>query len=374
MENIDIDLQQVDIANVDSVLTGPQGPAGFSPVATVSKTGGVTTITITDEDGTTTAEVLDGTNGENGQNNTLTIGTVTTGTNPSAEITGDSPNQVLNLVLPRGNAGATGPAGQDGITPTVSVGTTSTLPAGSPATVTQDGTATNVILNFGIPQGDDSNCLSLPTVVASLPEEGVAGIFYFVPKSHTVTTVSGDNLSLTFTDTGAISELEILGDLQQATPPASPEPLTGTITVSIDGEDTTINLGSEYLAKVSTAQDKIYLANENWYIHREIGYINSYDGETITTSYVCTSGTLTNGDEVYYVLDTPVDILIEDSTLINNLNMIYNQSFEAGTVTITTTANVTADLTIGYYSYDIHEQYDKYVYIPETQSYERIGS
>lgn len=373
MENIDIDLQQVDIANVDSVLTGPQGPAGFSPVATVTKVDNVTTITITDEDGTTTAQILDGTNGQNGQNNTLTIGTVTTGVNPSATITGDSPNQVLNLVLPKGDAGATGQAGADGTTPTVTVGTTTTLPAGSSATVTQSGTATNVILNFGIPQGDDSNCLSLPTVVASLPEEGVAGIFYFVPKTHTVTTVTGDNLTLTFTDTGAIDDLEILGDLQQATPPATPEPLTGTITVLIDSEDMTINLGSEYLAKVTTAQDKIYYTDENWYIHREIGYINSYDGETITTNYVCTSGTLTNGDEVYYVLDTPTDILITDATLINNLNMLYNKQFESGTVSITTSANVTADLKIGYYSYDIHNQYDEYVYMPETQTYERIG-
>lgn len=373
MENIDIDLQQVDIANVDSVLTGPQGPAGFSPVATVTKVDNVTTITITDEDGTTTAQILDGTNGQNGQNNTLTIGTVTTGVNPSATITGDSPNQVLNLVLPKGDAGATGQAGADGTTPTVTVGTTTTLPAGSSATVTQSGTATNVILNFGIPQGDDSNCLSLPTVVASLPEEGVAGIFYFVPKTHTVTTVTGDNLTLTFTDTGAIDELQILGDLQQATPPATPEPLTGTITVSIDSEDMTINLGSEYLAKVNTAQDKIYYTDENWYIHREIGYINSYDGETITTDYVCTSGTLTNGDEVYYVLDTPTDILITDTTLVNNLNMLYNKQFESGTVSITTSANVTVDLKIGYYSYDIHNQYDEYVYMPETQTYERIG-
>ena len=373
MENIDIDLQQIDIANVDSVLTGPQGPPGFSPVATVTKVDNVTTITITDEDGTTTAQILDGTNGQNGQNNTLTIGTVTTGVNPSATITGDSPNQVLNLVLPKGDTGATGEAGTDGTTPTVTVGTTTTLPAGSPATVTQSGTATNVILNFGIPQGDDSNCLSLPTVVASLPEEGVAGIFYFVPKSHTVTTVTGDNLTLTFTDTGAISELEVLGDLQQATPPATPEPLTGTITVSIDSEDMTINLGNEYLAKVSTAQDKIYYNDENWYIHREVGYINSYDGETITTAYICTSGTLTTGDEVYYVLDTPVDILVSDATLINNLNILYNKHFESGTVSITTSANVTADLKIGYYSYDIHNQYDEYVYMPETQTYERIG-
>ena len=41
---------------------GPKGDDGFSPSATVSKAGTVTTITITDKDGTTTAEVNDGTN------------------------------------------------------------------------------------------------------------------------------------------------------------------------------------------------------------------------------------------------------------------------------------------------------------------------
>lgn len=37
---------------------------------------------------------------------------------------------------------------------TVSVGTTTTLPAGSSATVTNSGTSTDPILNFGIPKGD----------------------------------------------------------------------------------------------------------------------------------------------------------------------------------------------------------------------------
>ena len=37
---------------------------------------------------------------------------------------------------------------------TVTVGTTTTLPAGSNATVTNSGTATDPILNFGIPKGD----------------------------------------------------------------------------------------------------------------------------------------------------------------------------------------------------------------------------
>ena len=42
------------------------GPPGFSPTATVEKVGKVTTITIKDDIGTTTAEVLDGKDGEQG--------------------------------------------------------------------------------------------------------------------------------------------------------------------------------------------------------------------------------------------------------------------------------------------------------------------
>lgn len=336
MENIDIDLQQVEVENVDSVLTGPQGPKG--------------------DKGDTGPQGPAGPQGPQGP-----VG-------PQGE-TGATGEQ--------GPVGPSGPAGQDGTTPTVTVGETTTVPAGQPARVTQDGTPTNVILNFQIPQGSDANCLSLPTVVASLPQEGQVGVFYFVQKPHTLTTVTGNNLTLTFTDTGAIGELEILGDLYQGATPSSPEPLTGTITLTVNGETMTINLGTEYLAKVNTAYDKIYKTDEQWHIHREIGYINSYAGETITTDYISTSGTLTTGDEVYYVLDAPEDILIEDDTLINNINMLYNRQFESGTTTITTittSANVVAELRIGYYSYDIHNRYDEYVYIPETQSYERIGS
>ena len=336
MENIDIDLQEVDIQNVDSVLTGPQGPQG--------------------------PEGPQGPQGETGPQG------------PAGPAGPQGETGATGEQDPQGIQGPAGQDGEDGVTPTVVIGEVTTLPPNTPATVTNSGVGPNVILNFGIPQGDDSNCLSLPTVVSSLPVEGNAGIFYFVPKAHTTTTVTGDSLSLTFTDTGAIEELEILGDLQQATPPASPDPLTGTITVTIDSTPMTINLGSEYLAKVSTAQDKIYKTDEQWYIHREIGYINSYDGETINTAYVCTSGTLTLGDEVYYVLDTPEDILIEDNTLINDINMLFNHTFSSGVVTITTSANVTADLKISYYSYDVNNQYDKYVYMPETQSYERIGT
>lgn len=55
-----------------------------------------------------------GANGSPGPANTLTIGTVKSGDTPSATITGESPNQVLNLILIKGDKGDVGPEGQEG--------------------------------------------------------------------------------------------------------------------------------------------------------------------------------------------------------------------------------------------------------------------
>ena len=51
--------------------------------------------------------------------------------------------------------GEKGEDGEPGITPNIQVGTTTTLPAGSNATVTQRGTTENPIFDFGIPKGED---------------------------------------------------------------------------------------------------------------------------------------------------------------------------------------------------------------------------
>ena len=119
--------------------------------------------------------------------------------------------------------------------------------------------------------------------------------------------------------------------------------------------------------------DRIYYNDRKWYLEQNIGYIASYDGETITTDYVSTSGNLTIGDEVYYVLDTPITTEIAVGSLTTSLNEIMSIVFEQGTVSVATNANVTCDLSVGYYSFDIHNQYDKYVYLIETSNYERIG-
>lgn len=120
---------------------------------------------------------IQGAKGDTGATPNITIGTVTaleTG-NASATITGTAENPVLNLGLPKGNTGAQGERGPQGVqgeqgiqgiqgvqgikgdtglTPELSVGSVTTLPAGSSASVTITGTDEEPVLNFGIPKGD----------------------------------------------------------------------------------------------------------------------------------------------------------------------------------------------------------------------------
>jgi len=334
MENIDIDLQEIDIQNVDSVLTGPQGPRG--------------------ERGEP------GPRGEQGV------------PGPAGPVGPAGPTGATGS---QGVQGIQGIQGEPGVSPTVTVGTTTTLPPDTPATVTNSGTPTDLVLDFGIPEGSQANCLSVPTIVDELPETGNPNTFYFVPVAHISTVVTNSSISFNVTNdkVGRLDQLDINGNLTQNTPPATPTPLSGVITVTINSEPITVDLGDIYLAKVTTHADKIYSgSNGTYYLHREIGYIESYTNEDIQTDYVSTSGSLTVGDEVYYVLDTPTDTLIEDDTLINALNMIKTLVYPEGSNTISTSANITAELTIGWYEVQPNHQYDKYVYMINTSNFEEI--
>jgi len=56
----------------------------------------------------------------------------------------------------QGPAGPPG-SGNGGTAATIQIGSVTTLPAGSPATVTNSGTASNAVFNFGIPAGKTGN-------------------------------------------------------------------------------------------------------------------------------------------------------------------------------------------------------------------------
>lgn len=127
--------QQVNVGSEPSVLHGIDG---VSPIATVEQTATGATITITDKNGTTTADIengkdgkdgkdgqdgrdgVDGQNGRDGQDGvsaTIQVGTTTTGnagTNASVQNVGTSTNAIFNFTIPRGATGATGATGKDG--------------------------------------------------------------------------------------------------------------------------------------------------------------------------------------------------------------------------------------------------------------------
>lgn len=73
-----------------------------------------TTVNIKGDKGDKGDQGEKGETGDVGASNTLTIGTVSSGDTPSATITGESPNQVLNLVLEKGDKGDTGETGPAG--------------------------------------------------------------------------------------------------------------------------------------------------------------------------------------------------------------------------------------------------------------------
>nr|DAF79698.1 MAG TPA: BclA protein [Caudoviricetes sp.] len=82
----------------------------------------------------------------------VTVGTTTTGeagTPASVTNSGTDSDPILNFTIPRGEKGEKGEGSA-----TVTIGTTTTGAAGTPASVTNSGTDTAAILNFTIPQGE----------------------------------------------------------------------------------------------------------------------------------------------------------------------------------------------------------------------------
>lgn len=99
---------------------------------------------------------------------TLRIGSVTEGETASVTNGGTDTDIILDFVIPRGPAGASGEAA------TVSVGTVTTLEAGQPATVTNSGTENAAVFNFGIPKGEAGSSTGLYSYTyAELVEMGI---------------------------------------------------------------------------------------------------------------------------------------------------------------------------------------------------------
>ena len=64
---------------------------------------------------------------------------------------------LIELKRLEGPSGEKGETGQNAVNPNFTIGTVTTLPSGSDATVTLTGTYPNLVLNFGIPRGADGS-------------------------------------------------------------------------------------------------------------------------------------------------------------------------------------------------------------------------
>ena len=139
--------------------------AGVTPTASITGSGGAYTLNLGIPAGATGAAGAAGVAGATGATGpapTLTIGTVTglaVGTMPKATITGLNGGYTLNLGIPAGATGATGatgaagPAGAVGPAPTLSIGTVTSLNSGAQPTATMSGSNGAYTLNLGIPAG-----------------------------------------------------------------------------------------------------------------------------------------------------------------------------------------------------------------------------
>ena len=189
--------------NIDGVLTfnlslpaGPRGPIGPDGPANTLKVGTVTsgstpsaTITGTAPNQTISLVLPKGEKGDKGADSTvpgptgppnaLTIGSVTSSATPSATITGTAPNQVLNLVLAKGDVGPVGPGGPAGqlnlsenmiLNGCVELGTNQYWGTGATVSTTDIPPGSKLMRSISYPAGAATTRCSFPPVPVAASE------------------------------------------------------------------------------------------------------------------------------------------------------------------------------------------------------------
>jgi hypothetical protein len=224
-----------------------------------------------------------GAKGDTGAAATVQVGNTNTGapgTNAQVTNAGNEHFAVFNFTIPRGDKGETGATGAQGPkgdkgdkgdtgqAAAIEVGSTTTTNPGTNATVTNSGTTSAAVLNFGIPRGATGSVKS--EVVSELPETGEEDTFYLVNREATEQTATGKAISFTNNDNaGDITDFKLDGETSQnGTPtPDAPVPVQ-----TVTGENVVKIVGKNLLPVYSGTK--------------------SYTNSGATTDYVCSNGTI----------------------------------------------------------------------------------
>ena len=187
-----------------------------------------------------------GEKGDTGTSATIAAGTATSlpsGSTPTVTNTGTSSAAVFNFGIPKGDkgdkgdTGATGATGSPGEAATISVGTTSTGLPGTNASVTNTGTSSAAVLNFTIPKGEKGD----------KGDTGSTGSAATVEVGATSTGAAGTNASVTNTGTSSAAVLNFTiprgdkGDKGDTGSAGSAATISvGTVTTGAEGSDATV--------------------------------------------------------------------------------------------------------------------------------------
>lgn len=118
----------------------------------------------------------------------------------------------------------------------------------------------------------------------------------------------------------------------------------GSITEKIENEGGTevqnISIPCQQpMRSVNTVKDEFVKISDTWYERHNIAYIASYDGETITTDYMSTTGGLDTGASVQYVAETPTDLTCTEAqiTVLEGLQQVVSYDTQTNINTTDTT-------------------------------------
>lgn len=128
-----------------------------------------------------------------------------------------------------------------------------------------------------------------------------------------------------------IVNLEGYADFTKITATSTTNKTLTAINFQLYGFNNNIKIKNIQLEIGSTASEYMPygITKGEWYLKKNIGKIDSYNGETITTSYISTTGGLDTGATVYYGLATPTYIHISETDypiLRSQLENLYNNA------------------------------------------------